>query len=213
MNGVEKIFATLLSAPLIAHTLEQFEMFPEVSEIVLVMGPSMLERGRNMVRDLGYRKVSHVCTGGARRQDSVRLGLECLQPCHWVIIHDGARPCLDQQMISRGLAAAQESGAASAGVPVKDTVKVVSSHGMVEATPPRDTLWAAQTPQIFRYELLREAHRRTTQYVTDDASVVESLGYSVKMFFGSYENLKVTTSQDLVVAEILLRRRAGGATQ
>ena len=114
-------------------------------------------------------------------------------------------------MLGRGLAAAQESGAASAGVPVKDTVKVVSSQGMVEATPPRDTLWAAQTPQIFRYDLLREAHRRCTQPVTDDAAMVESLGYPVKMFLGSYENMKVTTLQDLATAEALLRSRAGGA--
>ena len=211
MGGVEKIFATLSGAPLIAHTLDQFETFPEVSEIALVLGPDTLERGRRLVRDRGHRKVSHVCLGGERRQDSVRLGLGCLRPCQWVIVHDGARPCLDQQMLGRGLAAAQESGAASAGVPVKDTVKVVSSQGMVEATPPRDTLWAAQTPQIFRYDLLREAHRRCTQPVTDDAAMVESLGYPVKMFLGSYENLKVTTLQDLATAEALLRSRAGGA--
>ena len=211
MGGVDKIFAPLLNVPLISHTLDQFEAFPQVAEIVLVLGADTLERGRLLVREWGAGKVSHVCLGGERRQDSVRLGLDCLRPCQWVVVHDGARPCLDQQMLHRGLAAAQESGAAAAGVPVRDTVKMVSSQGLVEATPPRDSLWAAQTPQIFRYDLLREAHRRCTESVTDDAAMVESLSYPVKMFLGSYDNLKVTTPQDLATAEALLRSRAGGA--
>ena len=210
MGGVDKIFAPLLGVPLIAHALDQFEAFSLVDEIVLVLAPDNLERGRCLVRDRGYRKVAHVCPGGERRQDSVRLGLERLAPCQWVIVHDGARPNLDPQMLQRGLAAAQECGAAVAGVPVQDTVKVVAPQGLVEATPPRDTLWAAQTPQIFRYDLLREAHRRCTQPVTDDAAMVESLGHPVKMFLGAYENLKVTTSEDLALAEAILRARVEG---
>jgi len=207
MAGVDKIFAPILGAPLIAHTLDQFEAFPLVAEVVLVLAPDNLERGACLVRDRGYRKVSHICPGGERRQDSVRRGLERLAPCQWVIVHDGARPNLDPQMLQRGLAAARECGAAVAGVPVQDTVKVVAPQGLVEATPPRDTLWAAQTPQIFRYSLLWEAHRRCTEPVTDDAAMVERLGHPVKMFLGSYHNLKVTTSQDLAIAEVLLRDR------
>jgi 2-C-methyl-D-erythritol 4-phosphate cytidylyltransferase len=107
------------------------------------------------------------------------------------------------------MTAAQEAGAVVAGVPVKDTIKVVSSQGLVQATPSRDALWAAQTPQIFRYELLQEAHRRCTQSVTDDAAMVELLGHPVRMFVGSYENLKVTTPDDLVIAEALLQSRGG----
>ena len=210
MGGVDKIFTPILGIPLIAHTLDQFEAFPLVSEVVLVLAPDNLERGACLARDRGYRKVSHICPGGERRQDSVRRGLERLAPCQWVIVHDGARPNLDPQMLQRGLAAAQECGAAVAGVPVQDTVKVVAAQGLVEATPPRDTLWAAQTPQIFRYDLLWEAHRRCTEPVTDDAAMVERLGHPVKMFLGSYHNLKVTTPLDLAIAEVLLRGRIEG---
>lgn len=207
MGGVDKIFAPLLGVPLITYTLDQFEALNGLTEIVLVLGSDALEQGKRLVRDHGYQKVSHICAGGERRQNSVRLGLEALQPCQWVIVHDGARPCLDQALLQRGLAAAQEVGAAVAGVPVKDTIKVVSSQGLVKATPSRDTLWAAQTPQIFHYDLLFEAHRRCTQLFTDDAAMIESLGYPVKMFLGSYENLKVTTPEDLVIVEALLRAR------
>ncbi len=207
MGGVDKIFTPLLGAPLIVYTLDQFEAFYDVSEIVLVLGSGALEEGRRVVRERVYQKVSHICAGGERRQDSVRLGLEALSPCQWVIVHDGARPCLDQSLLARGLAAAREAGAAVAGVPVKDTIKVVSSQRVIQATPARDSLWAAQTPQIFRYDLLREAHHRCTDSVTDDAAMVEGMGYPVKMFLGSYENLKVTTPDDLLIAEALLRVR------
>ena len=108
-------------------------------------------------------------------------------------------------MLTRGLAAAQEWGAAVAGVPVKDTIKVTSSQELVLDTPARETLWAAQTPQIFRYSLLWDAHQRCQGAFTDDASMVESLGHPVKMFLGSYQNLKVTTPEDLAVAEVFLK--------
>jgi 2-C-methyl-D-erythritol 4-phosphate cytidylyltransferase len=207
MGGVDKIFVPLWGTPLIIHVLDQFETFPAVSEIVLVLGADAIELGYQLVRPQGYRKLSHICKGGERRQDSVRQGLEALHPCQWVIVHDGARPCLDHAMLERGLVAVRESGAAVAGVPVKDTIKVVTPQRLVQSTPARETLWAAQTPQIFRYGLLREAHRRCAQSVTDDAAMVENLGYPVKMFLGSYENLKVTTPDDLVMAEALLQAR------
>ena len=149
--------------------------------------------------------MSHVCAGGQRRQDSVRCGLERLAGCRWVIVHDGARPCLDPGILQRGLTAVQECGAAVAGVPVKDTIKQVSPQGQITGTPDRDRLWAAQTPQIFEYALLWQAHQRCTQPVTDDAAMVESLGHPVKMFLGAYENIKVTTTDDLVIAERFLK--------
>ncbi len=209
MGDVDKIFTPLLGLPLIAFSLEQLESFPPVSEVALVLNAESRELGRELVQRRGYRKVQRICIGGPRRQDSVRLGLESLSPCHWVIVHDGARPCLDHPMLQRGLAAAAESGAAVAvaGVPVKDTIKVVSTQNFVVSTPDRETLWAAQTPQVFRYDLLWDAHLRCAQPVTDDAAMVESLGHPVKMFLGSYENLKVTTAEDLVFAEAILRSR------
>ncbi len=208
MGGIDKIFIPGLGIPLVAYALDQLESFPPVSEVALVLDERSLSQGEAMVRQRGYRKVSRVCPGGNRRQDSVRNGIEALQPCDCVVIHDGARPSLDQAMLNRGLLAAQEPGAAVAGVPVKDTIKVVSASDMVVDTPARDTLWAAQTPQIFRFGLLLDAHQRCTQTVTDDAAMVASLGHQVKMFMGSYENLKVTTPEDLAIAEAFLSARA-----
>ena len=207
MGGVDKILAPVLDRPLFCFALDQLEAFPPVTEIVLVLDSGSLTQGRELVDARGYRKVTHVCPGGKRRQDSVRSGLDALTPCDWVIVHDGARPCLDLPMLERGLAAVQEAGAAVAGVPVKDTIKVVSDQGAVVDTPDRKSLWAAQTPQIFRYDLLRDAHDRCIEDVTDDAMMVESLGHSVKMFLGSYENLKVTTPEDLILAEAFLKQR------
>ena len=125
------------------------------------------------------------------------------------MVHDGARPGLDAELLQRGLEAAiaSDSGAAIAGVPVKDTIKVVSPNGHITDTPARETLWAAQTPQIFAYDLLCHAHAQFTAEATDDAMMVEAMGHQVLMFLGSYENLKVTTPEDMVVIEAVLRER------
>ena len=207
MQGVDKTFAPLLGRPLISHTIDKFEEFAPVTQIVLVLADDSLEVGRSLVNERGFRKISHVCAGGSRRQDSVKAGLDALDPCDWVMVHDGARPGLDQPLLQRGLeaVAASPDGAAIAGVPVKDTVKVVDSRGVVTDTPPRETLWAAQTPQIFDYYLLRRAHANFHGDATDDAMMVEALGCQVRIFLGSYENLKVTTPEDLVVMEAVLR--------
>ena len=207
MGGTDKTFAPILGTQLILLTLDQFEAFAPVSEIALVLAADSLEKSRQLISQRGYRKISQVCAGGKRRQDSVRVGLDALKPCDLVMVHDGARPGLDQALLQRGLEAARKCGAAVAGVPVKDTIKVVSPQGTVVETPSRDTLWAAQTPQIFRYNLLMEAHRQCTADFTDDAAMVESLGHPVRMFLGSYENLKVTTPEDMAVIEAVLQAR------
>ena len=204
MGGLDKIFTTVLGQPLLSYSLAQLETFPPVTRVAVVLDEGSVEQGEELVRRGGYRKVVGVCPGGARRQDSVRLGLEALGPCDLVVVHDGARPCLDHCMLTRGLEAAREWGAAVAGVPVKDTIKVASPQALVLETPARDTLWAAQTPQVFRYSLIWEAHQRCQGEFTDDASMLESLGHPVKMFLGSYQNLKVTTPEDLAVAEAFL---------
>lgn len=206
MGGVDKTFAPVRGRPLIAHTLARFEESPLVAEVALVLAAEAVSRGKRLVQEYRLSKVSRVCPGGKRRQDSVRNGLEALQPCQWVMVHDGARPCLDRAVLDRGLEAVQETGAAAAGVPVKDTIKVVSPDRLVQDTPSRDALWAAQTPQVFRYDLLLQAHEQCTQDATDDAAMLESLGHPVKMFLGSYENIKVTTPGDLAVVEMLLGR-------
>ena len=205
MGGVDKTFAPLLGAPLIARTVERFETHPAIGEITLVLAAESVELGRELAEARGWRKVTQVCAGGARRQDSVYNGLTALSPCELVMAHDGARPCVDAATLERGIRAAAEHGAAVAGTPVKDTIKRVSPELVVEETPERARLWAAQTPQVFRYDLLLEAHRRSEGDFTDDAAMVESLGHPVRMFEGTYENIKVTTAGDLVIAEAFLR--------
>ena len=205
MGGVDKTFAPMLGAPLIAHTVERFESHPLVGEIVLVLAEESVARGREVTASRGWRKVSQICAGGARRQDSVRNGLMALSYCDLVLVHDGARPCLDAATLERGIRAAETHGAAVAGTPVKDTIKRVSHDLVVEDTPERARLWAAQTPQVFRYNLLLEAHRSCQGDFTDDAAMVESLGHEVRMFEGTYENIKVTTAGDLTIAEAFLR--------
>ena len=210
MSGVDKIFAPLLGIPLIAHAVEALEASPLVSEMVLVLSADNVDRGRCLSRARGWKKLQpqSVCAGGARRQDSVQLGLERLSSCSWVAVHDGARPCIEAGVIESGVRAAQATGAAVAAVPAKDTIKVVSEAGTVQSTPPRESLWLIQTPQVFLRGLLREAHLACRETVTDDASMVEWLGHEVRVFMGSYANLKVTTPEDLNMAEVILRRRA-----
>ena len=211
MAGVDKIFTPLLGLPLIVHTVEALEACPLVCGLVIVLSASNVELGQALARERSWRNVVSVCQGGPRRQDSVRLGLERLPPCQWVAVHDGARLCVGPELLERGVEAAQETGAAVAAVPAKDTMKVVSPTGLVEATPPRDSLWIVQTPQVFRYDLILQAHLyyqgACQETVTDDASMVEGLGHRVKVFMGSYSNLKVTTPEDLAMAEALLRTR------
>ena len=207
MAGVDKQFVPIGGRPLLWHCLDVLQKCAAVGEVALVLSEHNLEAARDMVAANGWGNVTAVTTGGLRRQDSVRRGLDTLGPCEWVIVHDGARPLLDADMIARGLCAAMETGAAVAAVPSKDTIKVADDQLNVLETPPRDSLWAVQTPQVFRREILAEAHRRITEDATDDAGMVEQIGVTVKLFNGSYENLKVTTPEDVIAAEAILSAR------
>ena len=206
MGGMDKVFAPILGLSMIAYSLKTFAMMREVNSIALVLSEKRLREARRLATAFGMGKVKAMCGGGERRQDSVRAGLEALGACDWVAVHDAARPLVDGRLVLRGLKAAAETGAAVCAVPVKDTIKVVSDDGAVLETPPRETLWQVQTPQIFRYETLMKAHQECNGDFTDDAAMVESLGVEVKVFFGSYRNVKVTTPEDLSVAEALMTR-------
>ena len=208
MDGMDKIISPVLGRALISYALKAFNDSERVSSIVLVVSAHILDACRRLVDEQRFRKVLTVCEGGARRQDSVRLGLDRLRSTEWTMVHDGARPLVDAAMIEAGLEAARETGAAMAAVPVKDTIKEAGPDGMVLRTVDRQGLWAAQTPQVFRTDLLVEAHRRITDDVTDDASMVERMGGNVKLFMGSNDNLKVTAPEDLRLVEALLRARA-----
>ena len=208
---VDKMFLPLLGRPLLAHTIAAFEACPRAAEVVLVMGEHNLELGRDLAAREGWRKVRHVCLGGERRQDSVKAGLARLHGCDWIMVHDGARPCVTSDLVEAGLACARETGAAIPGVPLSDTVKRLDGNGRVVETPPREQLRAVQTPQVFRADLLRWAYGLSLDDVTDDASLVERLGHTVSVFPGSPENLKVTTQVDLLLAEAILSGRAAAA--
>jgi 2-C-methyl-D-erythritol 4-phosphate cytidylyltransferase len=207
MGAVDKIFARINGEPLLTKTVSVFHNCRSVDEIVVVLSKKNLEQGRKLIKERNWPKVVAICPGGLRRQDSVKEGLRRLTDCEWVVIHDGARPCIGPDIIERGLITAKYSGAAIAGVPVKDTIKIVSRRGIVQQTPTRECLWAAQTPQVFRYQLLTEAYSQTNEEVTDDATLVEKLGHKVEVYLGSYHNIKVTTPEDLAVAEVFLQNK------
>jgi 2-C-methyl-D-erythritol 4-phosphate cytidylyltransferase len=207
MGEVDKIFAAVAGKPVLWHVLQIFQGCGVVDQAVVVLNEASIERGLRLVEEGRFSKVVAVCAGGERRQDSVAEGLKRLDGCSWVVIHDGARPCLTVELVERGLEEARQTGAAIAAVPLKETVKVVDSEGVIASTPRRENLWAAQTPQIFRFDLITEAHRMVNGEVTDDASLVEALGHKVKVYMGSYDNIKVTTPEDLALAETILRMR------
>lgn len=209
MDGIDKIFTPFAGKPVLARSIAVFEACPQVDNIVIVVAAGNIASGQKLVAQEGWQKVSIVCTGGERRQDSVACGLEVVPQCSWVVVHDGARPLVKNELIVQGLAAARETGAAVAAVAVRDTIKVADSSNQVEKTLVRSELRAIQTPQVFRYELLRRAHLEAAEMVTDDAMLVEKLGVRVKLYDGSYDNIKITTPEDLVLAKAIWRENYG----
>lgn len=206
MGGVDKVFALLGGMPVLARVVDAFQQCPEIGQMVVVVVEKSVERCRQLVAEHGWSKVTGVCAGGRRRQDSVAAGLSQLKDCDFVAIHDGARPLVTRELVQRGLAEARETGAAAAAVPVTDTIKKAGDDRIVRETLLRDNLWAVQTPQVFLYDIIKQAYQQVTAEATDDASLVERLGYKVKLYPGSYDNIKITTPDDLALAEVLLSK-------
>lgn len=205
-----KLFLPLDGRPLLAHTLAAFEAAGVVEGIVVVLREEDVPRGRALTAAAGFRKVEALVPGGAERQDSVGSGLAALGGgVDVVVVHDGARPLVSPALLEATAEAARRAGAALAAVPVKDTIKVVDPGGVVTSTPDRRALWAAQTPQAFRTDLLREAFAWAAANGvrgTDEASLVELYGHPVRVVPGEEENLKITTPLDLRIAAALLAR-------
>ena len=205
MGGIDKVMAQLKGEPMIARTVRTFQDCDAISEIVIVTRPDLILPITDLIRSMP--KVKAVVAGGKSRQESVNLGLNALSDkVKLAAIQDGARPLITWQVIDRVVRAAHTHGAAIPCVPVKDTIKV-GNGGVVEKTPDRATLFAAQTPQVFDFDLLRGALKKAEleEYaVTDDASAVEYLGMKVKIVEGDERNIKVTTPMDLKIAEMLL---------
>ncbi len=206
MGGADKVLALLGGKPILARVVDAFQGCNPINQIIVILSEQNLERGKQLVAEQGWSKVSDVCAGGRWRQDSVAAGLGRLSNCDWVVIHDGARPLLTVDLINRGLEAARETGVAVAAVPVTDTIKVAGNDRFVHQTPLHQNLWAVQTPQVFGTDIIAEAYRQAKVEVTDDATLVEQLGYRVKLYMGSYANIKVTTPDDLALAEVLWRK-------
>lgn len=214
-SQVQKQYLLLGEKPLILHSLETFERSP-VDAVVLVVGAGETDGvKRELLKPAKFKKISSVVEGGKERYHSVYAGLKALD-CDYVLIHDGARPLVTEDIIERAIEGAVEYQACVVGMPVKDTIKTVDRNGFSSETLDRSRLWQIQTPQAFSYGLVRSAYdwimedeKRQTG-ITDDAMVVESwCGRPVKLIEGSYENLKVTTPEDLVMAESIIRKRKG----
>ena len=204
--SADKLFVQLGRRPVLDWSLCVLDRSPRISSIVVVLSESNLSRGERLIDRRGRQKVRATCRGGPRRQDSVRIGLEHASDAEWVLIHDAARPFLTDELIERCFASARDVGGAVAAVPVKDTIKLVDSARLVRSTPPRDGLWAAQTPQVFRCERLLEAYQRNDgRETTDDAQLYERAGWPVAVVMGAYDNLKITTGEDLAHARALAR--------
>lgn len=207
--GVNKQYLLLAGRPILFHTLSLFAAHPRIDRICIVVPAGEIDYCRSeIVERYGLAKVSAIIAGGPTRQDSVANGLLGCNAADndLVIVHDGARPLLGVTDLDALLDAAAKSGAATLGVPVKDTIKQVQD-GVIVATPERSSLWQVQTPQAFRYGLLLAAHRqaRADGFAgTDDAKLIERLSHPVTMVAGSYRNIKITTPEDLAIASAFL---------
>jgi 2-C-methyl-D-erythritol 4-phosphate cytidylyltransferase len=209
MGGIDKIFMPVLGRPLLAWTLGAFKRCDAVEGVVLVASPQSLERAQAFVREWRFTQVTAVLPGGETRQASVRAGLDATDGAAIIAVHDAARLLVTPELIGRGIELARRHGAAICAVPARDTVKLVGDGDppLVVETPDRSAAWLAQTPQVFDRALLLRAHQVATAPATDDARLVEALGQEVRVYEGATWNIKVTTPEDVTVAEALLRER------
>ncbi len=204
-----KLLLELSGKPIFIYTLEVFDNDPQCEGMWLAVKEDEQPLIEEFVKRYGIQKVKGYATGGAERQDSVRAGLELAGPCGIVMVHDAARPFISCQVITELAEQANETGAAIAGVRVKDTIKKARG-GTITETVNREELWMIQTPQAFRYELLLEASRRAhvEQFLgTDEAMLVERIGHAVRVVESTYENVKMTTPADLIYGKAILASR------
>ena len=212
-SDVAKQFLLLDGKPVLYYSLKNFEE-SMVDDVILVIGDGMQDYCRENI----VQKVRAIVTGGKERYHSVAYGLRAVEAgCDYVLIHDGARPFADPSIIERGVEAVQKYGACVVGMPVKDTIKISDENGFCESTPNRNRVWMIQTPQIFSYPLIHGAYEKLLQEekhllekgvaITDDAMVAELFtDQKVKFVEGSYQNIKLTTPEDLKVAEVFLKQ-------
>lgn len=214
-SKVQKQYLLLQGKPVLYYSLKALEE-SRVDDVVLVV-PSGEEEycQREIVERFGFSKVSKIIAGGAERYHSVIKGLSAVTKVDYVLIHDGARPFLSNDIIERSIEGAEKSSACVVGMPVKDTIKIADADGNIEITPDRTRVWQIQTPQAFKYSLIKKAYSLLEKQenagetsglsITDDAMVVEHfMNYKVKLVKGSYQNIKITTPEDMMIAEAFL---------
>ncbi|GHV33497.1 2-C-methyl-D-erythritol 4-phosphate cytidylyltransferase [Clostridia bacterium] len=211
MGGTDKLFAKLLGIPVIAHTLLAFERSDAISEIVIASSEQNILPIGDICREFDIKKVTHVLRGGATRMESVYTALLNVSgKAEYAAIHDGARPLVTTELIDSVAACAHKNGAAIPVVPLKDTIKLLK-NGVAVSTPNRADYGAAQTPQVFQLGIIKGAMTRALEQkleLTDDASALERLGMRIQTVAGSLDNIKITTPEDLAVAEALYANRA-----
>ncbi|HAA37843.1 MAG TPA: 2-C-methyl-D-erythritol 4-phosphate cytidylyltransferase [Firmicutes bacterium] len=215
-SKLNKQYLKLAGRPLLTYSLTAALEAACFTQIIVVVTPGEEELfHRDVLLPFFPGQKLQVVAGGKERQDSVRNGLAALTAeITYVCVHDGARPLAEASLFKECLQTAQAKGAAIAAVPVKDTIKIVDEQRKIVQTPPRGQLWAAQTPQVFRRDWLELAHQRAHRegfQGTDDASLLERYGYPVQIIEAGYDNLKITTPEDLLLAEAILRRRSNAA--
>ena len=207
--GINKQFIKLEGKEIIAYTIEKFYNNSNIEDIVVVVKEDESEFFKKEILDKYNFKNIKIAYGGKERQDSVYNGLKSLdKKCDVVLIHDGARPFVSDKIIYNCIEEVKEHKAIVVGVPVKDTIKVIDNDKNIVDTPNRSVLWAVQTPQTFDYNILIDAYKdafKNKFYGTDDAMLVERIGYKVKMLEGSYNNIKITTQEDLNIGSQILR--------
>ena len=206
---INKQFLKIGDKEVIAHTIDKFYNNKNIEEIVIVIREDEKEFfEENIINKYGYENIK-IAFGGKERHDSVYNGLKQVnKKCEIVLIHDGARPFVTNEIIENSIECSKKHNSAIVGVPVKDTIKIVNENNNVVDTPNRSTLWSIQTPQVFDYSLIMKAHEKAKEdkyYGTDDSMLMEYLGYNVKVVEGSYNNIKITTPEDLKIAEEILR--------
>jgi 2-C-methyl-D-erythritol 4-phosphate cytidylyltransferase len=209
-TALPKQFLPLAGIPILRRTVEVFQSYRGVHEIVVVVPSDQISRTRKLLPSSEFGKLTGIVAGGSHRQESVWNGMQALAvPPDIVLVHDAVRPMVDRKVITEVIHEAAVYRAAVVGVRVKDTIKVEEHTGFYSRTLPRHTLWAVQTPQGFRADVLQNAHRaaRHAGFLgTDEASLVERLGIPVRIVEGIEKNLKITTKEDLQLAEFLLRK-------
>lgn len=211
-SKINKQFIWIEGKPILAHTIEKFEKCRYIDEIIIVSKEEEIEYCRKeIVKKYKFKKVSNIIRGGKERQDSVYNGILALnEKTDIVLTHDGARPFIEIENIEDGIKGVLEFGACVIGVPVTDTIKVVGEDNTVKNKPDRSTIWAAQTPQCFLKDILIEGYEKSIKdryFATDDSSIVENAGNKVKMIMGNYKNIKITTPEDIIIAESLFKDR------